>query len=1332
MAYQRSILQYWNGSAWTTAYVSGSVNALISVELRDVMGSPRGLIASLSNRSATPFNSTEANRKGPLTGLFTDFMPIRVRDEESGSIMWVGRVYKTKEVYDRQYGSVIEITGHDALAELRDNVTDGSPGFTVTHTASSGTNIGPGSATDSKNKYYTTGISDRSGIIKSFIRLFSRTGNIVTDDTDRFNESTQRFRASGKYELGTQSQKSPLAHIAGLASTEPQNAGGSSFTYDYYLDPNFTSVASSHKPGAFFNYHSRGVRPHDGYDPEQYGFKAIYPQGQEGSPVVRDGRTEIMLSDFDFERPKEDLFSDAVIHYVDAGTADGEENEVVEKTIRMELWKIKSLTSATGFTCYPNQYNRSLLVGDTIELANGTDVGIIQYLSATSGGSDSSPEYALVSDVNTSIVETAGTVYRSATTTSAQFTLISRQSAAYGLNRTFRTSASNETRPDQLREHVASRLMRTASQVVRGSIKVLTKPHFYVDRTVSGVAGAVYSVPNPKTNGFKKAMSIVKLDANDQPTTTYGYSSAVSTTSVTVDSWSTGSVSQGDKIRLYIPIRVGDLIFVQNDLVGVNGMKSLVTNITYSEQPGVASTSIDLVGSESRDEGGWVKRSMGASIANAVNQKVELPKKIDPSQQPKGNQTQSTDLRITGTTSTSSTAHRHVKWSYDESGSQFSSSITTADGVTANIAGGGDTNNDDTGSYAIYGGSTVTELSDNTTYYAFVDFGAQKGNGVKQLYFTTTAAIMADENRIPLAVVTVTTSADGSSPSITPIGSGSFSVNGFDLVEGSIKAEYIKADVIDAEKLVADAITVKHTITGSTIRTHSASNTGIKLNDSSNGLIQIFSQANIGYPTDSNAAERLELYDSGGTRRVRFRTYQNDDSSGSGHANFAYNPVVYGGYMVTFAGSSSSSSTAYGFYPQNGQTTNLTQTVSSNYGQAMTSQSTHAHLGYVFSDLASSGEESFWGTDSTSNTTVPANQVFGWGGLLLVGNDYNTDAGSPPSSGQGYRGYVHIRHGGTANYKINLPNHQPAVGKVLEVESYASSHGVAVLKWADNSSGGASTTNHLFTSATSSGSVSTNSYGVFRYTSDGGGGSADTLAFLSGQTSATPSTGTDQSSFWTMLSESNRLILEPIVGYSGSNNAAWIGYHNSLVGIDSYYHRAGNGTAADPTFNFYGDPDTGFYRGASDQIYITTGGTLRYLITSAYIRPNASTYNLGASFGRWGTIYLVSSPDVVSDIRIKENIVSMTNGLDIINALQPIEYTRIPDESKKQHFGFSAQHVKEVMLGLGYDENTIYSETTSEDANDTQWGISLSEIIAPLVSAVQELSEKIKKLEEKE
>ena len=61
MAYQRSILQYWNGSAWTTAYVTGTSNAFISFSIRETMGSPRNGVATLSNRSSDPYHASASS-----------------------------------------------------------------------------------------------------------------------------------------------------------------------------------------------------------------------------------------------------------------------------------------------------------------------------------------------------------------------------------------------------------------------------------------------------------------------------------------------------------------------------------------------------------------------------------------------------------------------------------------------------------------------------------------------------------------------------------------------------------------------------------------------------------------------------------------------------------------------------------------------------------------------------------------------------------------------------------------------------------------------------------------------------------------------------------------------------------------------------------------------------------------------------------------------------------------------------------------------------------------------------------------------------------------------
>ena len=1049
MAYQRSILQYWNGSAWTTAYVTGTSNALISFSIRETMGSPRNGVATLSNRSSDPYHASASSRKGPFTGVFTDFMQIRIRDEESYSILFSGRVYGVKEVYDAQYGNVMELTCRDAMSELRDNMTDGNAGFTINTSASVGTNIGPGAALDSEGKYYATAHADRSGIIKSLIRLYSRDGNItVLNGGTKFVESNQKFRQDGKYELGTQSQKSPLGHIANLSAAEPLDSSGTSFSYDYYVDSNITSTATNHNPAANFNYFPRGTRPNAA--PQTYGLRVEYPQS---GGFTTDGRTEVMLQDFDFERPKEDLYSNALVHYSDAGDFEtGNENELFEKTINMELWKIKSINGGSSFSCYPNSMQQSLLTGDTLELTNGTDVGKLHYLSATSGGSDSSPEYAIVSGVTSDMVEMPGTTFRSTANSGRNFQLVSRQSAAYGINRTFRINASNETRPSQIIESVVSRLMRTASQVVRGKVRMLRKPHFYIDNTNVSITSGVITWTNIVNYGVKSGMTVVKLDANNEPTTTYGYISSCTNNDITVSNWSAGSVSNGDKVRLYIPVRAGDMVYVRNDLVGVTGMRSIVTGISYSEQPGVSSTELDVVGSEARDEGGWARPSIQASIANAVSQKIELPKQVEPSQQPKGNQTFSTDLNIIATGATTGNAHRHVKWG--SKGANSNATITTADGIAAAIVAGGDHDANNSGSYAIYGAGTISELAENTTYYAFIDYSLQKGTSNKTLYFTTTGAIMADKNRVPLAEIRVTEIGDGFAPSIMPLGSGSMSVNGFDITAGSIKTGYLQSNVVDTDQLVADAIDVKHTITGSTIQTTATDYSGIKLNTSGNQRLDLWSgTGNIGAAT-----ERMKVYDYNNNPRMRLRTYNNRD--------FGLNILQEtSGFMLSVSGSVSGTSTPYGLFSQSGAHANT---------------STHGHhLGYIRGYMGSGGneevDETFWGTGNAPTQINNEHGVYGWAGLLLSKDNR----------------HLHLLPGGSENYKIKFPNSQPAVNKFLKVNTVTeidgtAGAGLATLTWADGG-GGASVT---------VGSTTTGNAGTNAIVTDGDSGDDVQLNFV--------------------------------------------------------------------------------------------------------------------------------------------------------------------------------------------------------------------------------------------
>ena len=100
--------------------------------------------------------------------------------------------------------------------------------------------------------------------------------------------------------------------------------------------------------------------------------------------------------------------------------------------------------------------------------------------------------------------------------------------------------------------------------------------------------------------------------------------------------------------------------------------------------------------------------------------------------------------------------------------------------------------------------------------------------------------------------------------------------------------------------------------------------------------------------------------------------------------------------------------------------------------------------------------------------------------------------------------------------------------------------------------------------------------------------------------------------------------------------------------------------------------------------------------------------------------------NTVSDYRTKENISLITGGLEKINNLKPsyFNYTRFPD---KVHQGFIAHEVQEA--GIGY---AVRGEKDAvKDNGDIKiQQFAVANIIPQMVSAIQELSAKVKALED--
>ena len=110
---------------------------------------------------------------------------------------------------------------------------------------------------------------------------------------------------------------------------------------------------------------------------------------------------------------------------------------------------------------------------------------------------------------------------------------------------------------------------------------------------------------------------------------------------------------------------------------------------------------------------------------------------------------------------------------------------------------------------------------------------------------------------------------------------------------------------------------------------------------------------------------------------------------------------------------------------------------------------------------------------------------------------------------------------------------------------------------------------------------------------------------------------------------------------------------------------------------------------------------------------------MGSAFGAIGSIggALIG----LSDATTKENVATIDDGLSVIKKLQPKTYNYKPEwqgYSNRKHSGFIAQEYQKVI-----------PEGTYNDEESGKLCVDLAEVIAPLVSAVQQLEARISELE---
>lgn len=154
-----------------------------------------------------------------------------------------------------------------------------------------------------------------------------------------------------------------------------------------------------------------------------------------------------------------------------------------------------------------------------------------------------------------------------------------------------------------------------------------------------------------------------------------------------------------------------------------------------------------------------------------------------------------------------------------------------------------------------------------------------------------------------------------------------------------------------------------------------------------------------------------------------------------------------------------------------------------------------------------------------------------------------------------------------------------------------------------------------------------------------------------------------------------------------------------------------------------------------------TGGTIICCGSSAYLTVNgarlltaaivprdglSSAPNIGYADGRYNCIYLKTAANVSSDERLKRDIVSLDNDTlaNFVDNLNVISYNYNDDEENADaRIGLTAQNV------LQADEN-VAKFFVEQDSNG-YYSLRPSDLVFPLISAVQKLSKEVEELKAK-
>jgi len=221
---------------WKEARTHSGNNAVKLCYITKAINNPSTAEVTLANPSKDSGETDTAKSTGALTDVFSSYTPVFIRDNETGLILFRGRVQKNQEGFSYEEGKDILVVCKDALQELVEVAAGAMPSslkqLTLTPAGSveiSDTTLGVAVSSNSATSIVI--VNPKDFFEGQYIQLTGAQSTEVMQITSLFNADGSMTSTTGGYTVGVErAKKNP---ITGSATTANSSISQGASVYVY-------------------------------------------------------------------------------------------------------------------------------------------------------------------------------------------------------------------------------------------------------------------------------------------------------------------------------------------------------------------------------------------------------------------------------------------------------------------------------------------------------------------------------------------------------------------------------------------------------------------------------------------------------------------------------------------------------------------------------------------------------------------------------------------------------------------------------------------------------------------------------------------------------------------------------------------------------------------------------------------------------------------------------------------------------------------------------------------------------------------------------------------